>query len=77
LAILRAGYPNRRDRCERTTDLTVQRAERERLTLQTAQRPIGHTSGSMAGLSEAEVLILTAEDAMTPPIAMAVWAAAA
>jgi hypothetical protein len=31
----------------------------------------------MARLSEAEVLILTAKDAMTPPVAMTVWTAAA
>ena len=52
-------------------------AEDGRLTLETVQRTIGHTSGCMARLSKAPVLILTAPDAITPPITMTVWTAAA
>ena len=43
----------------------------------TAQCPIGHTRGWMAGSSQAPVLILTAPYALAPSIAMAVRTAAA
>ena len=43
----------------------------------TAQCPIGHARGRMAGSSQAPVLILTAPDALAPSIAVAVRAAAA
>ena len=56
----------------------VQRAAKgESLVLQAAHRSIGHTGGRMACLSNAPVLILAAENATTPAIAMAVRTAAA
>jgi hypothetical protein len=51
--------------------------ERGGLSLEAAQRPIGHANGWMARPSDAPGLILTAEDAATPSIAVAVWTAAA
>jgi hypothetical protein len=55
----------------------AERAKGRCLNSQAAQRPIGHAGGWMACLSDAPVLILTAEDAVPPPITMAVWTAAA
>jgi hypothetical protein len=48
-----------------------------RASPKTAQCPIGHARGRMAGCSQAPVLILTAPDALAPSIAVAIRTAAA
>jgi len=66
-------------RCERSADgvATVRCRDRNGASPKTAQRSIGHTRGRMARPSQAPVLVLAAEDALPPPVAMAVRAAAA
>jgi len=63
--------------CAKITAPSGWRSKAKSFNSQAAQRPIGHASGRMTCLSDAPVLILAAENAMAPRIAMAVRAAAA